>query len=154
MCAVDRAIYTQSAQSQKDCLLVRLPSNGCGDQFVTTQVHTFTHQKLLLLIYFHLDTDLRFDCNIRVCNVVFEIVLNNSFLWLNRTHDTQCIIFNFLVIIPLMSLFTFRMVCVALISSDSLEWEKTQLWALLFKVIRKIIGGVDYKVSNPNTYTA
>lgn len=59
----------------------------------------------------------------------------------------------FFVIIPLMSLFTFRMVCVALISSDSLEWEKTQLWALLFKLIRKIIGGVDYKVSNPNTCT-
>ncbi|TMS12304.1 Mediator of RNA polymerase II transcription subunit 23 [Larimichthys crocea] len=37
------------------------------------------------------------------------------------------------------------MVCVALISSDSLEWERTQLWALTFKLIRKIIGGVDYK---------
>lgn len=42
----------------------------------------------------------------------------------------------------------FRMVCVALISSDSLEWERTQLWALTFKLIRKIIGGVDYKVSD------
>lgn len=41
----------------------------------------------------------------------------------------------------------FRMVCVALISSDSLEWERTRLWALTFKLIRKIIGGVDYKVS-------
>uniref|UniRef100_UPI003AAF8F85 mediator of RNA polymerase II transcription subunit 23 isoform X7 n=1 Tax=Centroberyx gerrardi TaxID=166262 RepID=UPI003AAF8F85 len=38
-----------------------------------------------------------------------------------------------------------RMVCVALISSDSLEWERTQLWALTFRLIRKIIGGVDYK---------
>nr|XP_055042926.1 mediator of RNA polymerase II transcription subunit 23 isoform X1 [Misgurnus anguillicaudatus] len=38
-----------------------------------------------------------------------------------------------------------RMVCQALISSDSLEWERTQLWALTFKLIRKIIGGVDYK---------
>ena len=38
------------------------------------------------------------------------------------------------------------MVCVALISSDSLEWERSQLWALTFKLIRKIIGGVDYKV--------
>lgn len=38
------------------------------------------------------------------------------------------------------------MVCAALISSDSLEWERTQLWALTFKLIRKIIGGVDYKV--------
>ncbi|KAK7906948.1 hypothetical protein WMY93_015560 [Mugilogobius chulae] len=38
-----------------------------------------------------------------------------------------------------------RMVCVALISSDTLEWERTQLWALTFKLIRKIIGGVDYK---------
>uniref|UniRef100_A0A3B5LGR9 Mediator of RNA polymerase II transcription subunit 23 n=1 Tax=Xiphophorus couchianus TaxID=32473 RepID=A0A3B5LGR9_9TELE len=38
-----------------------------------------------------------------------------------------------------------RMVCVALISSESLEWERTRLWALTFKLIRKIIGGVDYK---------
>ncbi|XP_058610919.1 mediator of RNA polymerase II transcription subunit 23 isoform X1 [Onychostoma macrolepis] len=38
-----------------------------------------------------------------------------------------------------------RMVCQALISSDSLEWDRTQLWALTFKLIRKIIGGVDYK---------
>ncbi|XP_068610263.1 mediator of RNA polymerase II transcription subunit 23 [Brachionichthys hirsutus] len=38
-----------------------------------------------------------------------------------------------------------RMVCVALISSDSLEWERTQLWVLTFNLIRKIIGGVDYK---------
>ncbi|KAG9347480.1 hypothetical protein JZ751_005047 [Albula glossodonta] len=38
-----------------------------------------------------------------------------------------------------------RMVCEALISSDSLEWERTQLWALTFRLIRKIIGGVDYK---------
>uniref|UniRef100_A0A3Q2TKP9 Mediator of RNA polymerase II transcription subunit 23 n=1 Tax=Fundulus heteroclitus TaxID=8078 RepID=A0A3Q2TKP9_FUNHE len=38
-----------------------------------------------------------------------------------------------------------RLVCVALISSDSLEWERTRLWALTFKLIRKIIGGVDYK---------
>lgn len=38
------------------------------------------------------------------------------------------------------------MVCVALISSESLEWERTRLWALTFKLIRKIIGGVDYKV--------
>ncbi|KTG03893.1 hypothetical protein cypCar_00013356 [Cyprinus carpio] len=37
------------------------------------------------------------------------------------------------------------MVCQALVSSDSLEWERTQLWALTFKLIRKIIGGVDYK---------
>ncbi|XP_016100148.1 mediator of RNA polymerase II transcription subunit 23, partial [Sinocyclocheilus grahami] len=41
-----------------------------------------------------------------------------------------------------------RMVCQALMSSDSLEWERTQLWALTFKLIRKIIGGVDYKVKN------
>ncbi|XP_049612105.1 mediator of RNA polymerase II transcription subunit 23 isoform X4 [Syngnathus scovelli] len=38
-----------------------------------------------------------------------------------------------------------RMVCTALISSDNLEWERTQLWALTFGLIRKIIGGVDYK---------
>ncbi len=41
-----------------------------------------------------------------------------------------------------------RMVCQALVGSDSLEWERTQLWALTFKLIRKIIGGVDYKVKN------
>uniref|UniRef100_A0A6Q2Y1C4 Mediator of RNA polymerase II transcription subunit 23 n=1 Tax=Esox lucius TaxID=8010 RepID=A0A6Q2Y1C4_ESOLU len=38
-----------------------------------------------------------------------------------------------------------KMVCQALISSDNLEWERTQLWALTFRLIRKIIGGVDYK---------
>ncbi|MGH0148447.1 UNVERIFIED_CONTAM: hypothetical protein FKN15_061335 [Acipenser sinensis] len=38
-----------------------------------------------------------------------------------------------------------RMVCEALINSDNLEWERTQLWALTFRLIRKIIGGVDYK---------
>lgn len=45
------------------------------------------------------------------------------------------------------------MVCVALIGSDSLEWERTQLWALTFKLIRKIIGGVDYKVSDTQEHT-
>uniref|UniRef100_A0A8C5NER4 Mediator of RNA polymerase II transcription subunit 23 n=1 Tax=Gouania willdenowi TaxID=441366 RepID=A0A8C5NER4_GOUWI len=38
-----------------------------------------------------------------------------------------------------------RMVCGALLNSESLEWERTQLWALTFRLIRKIIGGVDYK---------
>ncbi|XP_074000495.1 mediator of RNA polymerase II transcription subunit 23 isoform X7 [Numenius arquata] len=38
-----------------------------------------------------------------------------------------------------------RMVCESLINSDMLEWERTQLWALTFKLVRKIIGGVDYK---------
>ncbi|EHB17388.1 Mediator of RNA polymerase II transcription subunit 23 [Heterocephalus glaber] len=38
-----------------------------------------------------------------------------------------------------------RMVCETLINSDTLEWERTQLWALTFKLVRKIIGGVDYK---------
>lgn len=53
-----------------------------------------------------------------------------------------------LLFVYLINLRVFRMVCVALISSDSLEWERTQLWALTFKLIRKIIGGVDYKVSD------
>lgn len=53
-----------------------------------------------------------------------------------------------LLFVYLINLRIFRMVCVALISSDSLEWERTQLWALTFKLIRKIIGGVDYKVSD------
>ncbi|XP_048106556.1 mediator of RNA polymerase II transcription subunit 23 [Alosa alosa] len=43
------------------------------------------------------------------------------------------------------SLLTPRMVCQALINSESLEWERTQLWALTFRLFRKIIGGVDYK---------
>uniref|UniRef100_A0A4W3IBS6 Mediator of RNA polymerase II transcription subunit 23 n=1 Tax=Callorhinchus milii TaxID=7868 RepID=A0A4W3IBS6_CALMI len=38
-----------------------------------------------------------------------------------------------------------RLVCETLINSESLEWERMQLWALTFKLIRKIIGGVDYK---------
>uniref|UniRef100_A0A6G1S1F0 Mediator of RNA polymerase II transcription subunit 23 n=1 Tax=Hypotaenidia okinawae TaxID=2861861 RepID=A0A6G1S1F0_9GRUI len=38
-----------------------------------------------------------------------------------------------------------RMVCESLINSDTFEWERTQLWALTFKLVRKIIGGVDYK---------
>ena len=41
----------------------------------------------------------------------------------------------------------------ALISSDSLEWERTQLWALTFRLIRKIIGGVDYKVRLSSTHS-
>ncbi|KAM9316933.1 mediator of RNA polymerase II transcription subunit 23 isoform 7-T7 [Gastrophryne carolinensis] len=38
-----------------------------------------------------------------------------------------------------------KMVCEALVNSDALEWEKTQLWVLTFKLVLKIIGGVDYK---------
>ncbi|KAB1275213.1 Mediator of RNA polymerase II transcription subunit 23 [Camelus dromedarius] len=38
-----------------------------------------------------------------------------------------------------------RMICESLINSETLEWERTQLWALTFKLVRKIIGGVDYK---------
>lgn len=44
------------------------------------------------------------------------------------------------------------MVCESLINSDTLEWERTQLWALTFKLIRKIIGGVDYKVSSSHSF--
>lgn len=44
------------------------------------------------------------------------------------------------------------MVCESLINSDTLEWERTQLWALTFKLVRKIIGGVDYKVSSPHSF--
>lgn len=39
-----------------------------------------------------------------------------------------------------------RMVCESLINTHTLEWERTQLWALTFKLVRNIIGGVDYKV--------
>lgn len=45
MCAMDSTIHTQSAQSQKDSVLVRLSGDGCGDQFVTAQVQTLTHYK-------------------------------------------------------------------------------------------------------------
>lgn len=45
-----------------------------------------------------------------------------------------------------------RMVCESLINSDTLEWERTQLWALTFKLVRKIIGGVDYKVSSTHSF--
>lgn len=45
-----------------------------------------------------------------------------------------------------------RMVCESLINSDTLEWERTQLWALTFKLVRKIIGGVDYKVFPPHSF--
>ncbi|KAG8123844.1 putative Mediator of RNA polymerase II transcription subunit 23-like protein [Naja naja] len=38
-----------------------------------------------------------------------------------------------------------RMVCESLLNSDNLEWERTQLWSLTFKLVQKIIGGVDYK---------
>ncbi|XP_043923834.1 mediator of RNA polymerase II transcription subunit 23-like [Protopterus annectens] len=38
-----------------------------------------------------------------------------------------------------------KLVCESLVNSDSLEWERTQLWALTFRLVRKIIGGVDYK---------
>lgn len=47
-----------------------------------------------------------------------------------------------------------RIVCGALIGSESLEWERTQLWALTFKLIRKIIGGVDYKVFLSEAHTS
>ncbi|KAI1240951.1 hypothetical protein IHE44_0009403 [Lamprotornis superbus] len=46
---------------------------------------------------------------------------------------------------PMNSVSSGLMVCESLINSDTLEWERTQLWALTFKLIRKIIGGVDYK---------
>lgn len=39
-----------------------------------------------------------------------------------------------------------RMVCESLLNSDNLEWERTQLWSLTYKLVQKIIGGVDYKV--------
>lgn len=48
--------------------------------------------------------------------------------------------------------FSARMVCESLINSDTLEWERTQLWALTFKLVRKIIGGVDYKVSATHSF--
>ncbi|XP_061424919.1 LOW QUALITY PROTEIN: mediator of RNA polymerase II transcription subunit 23 [Lethenteron reissneri] len=38
-----------------------------------------------------------------------------------------------------------RLVCETLINSEHLEYEKAQLWSLTFKLVRKIIGGVDYK---------
>lgn len=36
---VDREVHTQSAQSQKDRISIRLSGDGCGDQPFTAQVH-------------------------------------------------------------------------------------------------------------------
>lgn len=61
--------------------------------------------------------------------------------------ENMCVLY---VILVLSS--SARMVCESLINSDTLEWERTQLWALTFKLIRKIIGGVDYKVSSTHFF--
>ncbi|XP_013908380.1 PREDICTED: mediator of RNA polymerase II transcription subunit 23-like [Thamnophis sirtalis] len=45
-----------------------------------------------------------------------------------------------------------RMVCESLLNSDNLEWERTQLWSLTFKLVQKIIGGVDYKAAQVKQY--
>lgn len=52
MRAVDSAIHTQSAQSQKDCIFVRLSSDGCGDQFVTAKVQTLMTKKVYGFYFF------------------------------------------------------------------------------------------------------
>lgn len=61
--------------------------------------------------------------------------------------ENMCVLY---VILVLSS--SARMVCESLINSDTLEWERTQLWALTFKLVRKIIGGVDYKVSSTHFF--
>ena len=38
------------------------------------------------------------------------------------------------------------MICDAVLTSDSLSWKSGDLWCRSFKLIRKIVGGVDYKV--------
>lgn len=106
MRAVDCEVHTQSAQSQKDCISIRLPGDGCGDEPFAAQVRNANEH----ILRFQLCTFARKNphvCPLRVCK---------------------------------------RIVCGALIGSESLEWERTQLWALTFRLIRKIIGGVDYKV--------
>lgn len=67
--AVDRALYSQSAQSQKDCVSVRLSRNGCGDQPSNTQVHhanqhklMFQYHKLQATIYMCVDYVFLKDC--------------------------------------------------------------------------------------------
>lgn len=85
----------------------------------------------------------------------FESVLDNTYLYgkiliMTTIQSTQTLAIRELGKILLCNWnrysFFSRMVCESLINSDTLEWERTQLWALTFKLVRKIIGGVDYKV--------
>jgi len=40
-----------------------------------------------------------------------------------------------------------RLICEALLSSDKLSYQNTELWCMTLALVRRIIGGVDYKVS-------
>lgn len=48
MCTVDCAVHSQSAQSKKDRISVRLSSDGCGDQPSNAQVRQANEHKLML----------------------------------------------------------------------------------------------------------
>lgn len=50
-----------------------------------------------------------------------------------------------LVMVVEIGFFLFRLVCEFLINFDIFEWERIQFWVLIFKLVWKIIGGVDYK---------
>jgi len=39
-----------------------------------------------------------------------------------------------------------RLICEALLSSDKLSHQNSELWCLTLKLVRRIVGGVDYKV--------
>jgi len=39
-----------------------------------------------------------------------------------------------------------RLICDALLSSDKLSYQNSESWSLTLKLVRRIIGGVDYKV--------
>ena len=41
-----------------------------------------------------------------------------------------------------------RIVCESLLLSDRLKWELSEKWCMTFQLMRRIIGGVDYKVSH------
>ena len=46
----------------------------------------------------------------------------------------------------ILRLVSFRMICEALLLSDKLTWKLSEFWCQTFALIRRIIGGVDYKV--------
>jgi len=39
-----------------------------------------------------------------------------------------------------------RLICEALLSSDKLSYQNSESWCMTLKLVRRIIGGVDYKV--------
>jgi len=40
----------------------------------------------------------------------------------------------------------YRLICEVLLSSDKLSYQNSELWCMTLTLVRRIIGGVDYKV--------